>query len=409
MPEEVRVWQYIEKTIRDVCDMFGYSEIRVPIFEHTEVFQRGIGETTDIVEKEMYTFTDKGGRSVTLRPEGTAAVVRAYLEHKLYGKYPLAKLYYMGPMFRYERPQAGRYRQFHQFGVEALGSSSPYIDAEVIDMASTLYTSLGIRDFEIKLNTIGCPKCRPAYQSALRAALSDKLERLCKNCRNRYERNPMRILDCKEDVCKELTENVDGIDEYLCDECMVHFTKVKECLDSLGINYTEDKRLVRGFDYYTKTVFEIVYKGLGAQDAIGGGGRYDGLVEEYGGPHTPAVGFAAGLERVILTLKQSGNLPEIVDELDVYIACIGEDITTTAFSLVSSLRRKGISAEMDYSGKSLKSQMKSANKLGARYVVILGPDEIQKGYVLVKAMSTGEQDEVALKGLEEYIASKKRV
>lgn len=409
MPEEVRVWQYIEKTIRDVCDMFGYSEIRVPIFEHTEVFQRGIGETTDIVEKEMYTFTDKGGRSVTLRPEGTAAVVRAYLEHKLYGKYPLAKLYYMGPMFRYERPQSGRYRQFHQFGVEALGSSSPYIDAEVIDMASTLYTSLGIRDFEIKLNTIGCPKCRPAYQSALRAALSDKLERLCKNCRNRYERNPMRILDCKEDVCKELTENVDGIDEYLCDECMVHFTKVKECLDSLGINYTEDKRLVRGFDYYTKTVFEIVYKGLGAQDAIGGGGRYDGLVEEYGGPHTPAVGFAAGLERVILTLKQSGNLPEIVDELDVYIACIGEDMTTTAFSLVSSLRRKGISAEMDYSGKSLKSQMKSANKLGARYVVILGPDEIQKGYVLVKAMSTGEQDEVALKGLEEYIASKKRV
>lgn len=408
LPDDVKVWQYVEEVIRDVCNRFGYSEVRVPIFEHTEVFQRGIGEVTDIVEKEMYTFIDKGGRSMTLRPEGTAAVVRAYLEHKLHGKYPLAKLYYLGPMFRYERPQAGRYRQFHQFGVEALGSSSPFLDAEVIDMASTIYTSLGVKDFEIKLNTIGCPKCRAAYQSALRTQLKDKLDRLCKNCRNRYDRNPMRILDCKEGVCKEITESVESIDKYLCDECKSHFAQVKECLDALEITYTIDKRLVRGFDYYTKTVFEIVYKGLGAQDAIGGGGRYDGLVEEYGGPHIPAVGYAAGLERVLLTLKQSGNLPEIVNELDVYISCIGGDAISKAFTLLSSMRKNGIAAEMDYSARSLKSQMKSADKLGARYVVILGLDEIEKGSVTVRAMNTGQQEEVPLTGLEEYIASKKR-
>lgn len=409
MLDDVKVWQYVEQVIRDVCKRFGYSEIRVPIFEHTEVFQRGIGETTDIVEKEMYTFVDKGGRSITLRPEGTASVVRTYLEHKLSGRLPLAKLYYIGPMFRYERPQAGRYRQFHQFGVEVLGSSSPFVDAEVIDMAATLYTSLGLKDFEIRLNSIGCPKCRAVYQDVLRASLKDKLEGLCNNCRNRYERNPMRILDCKEDACKRISEKVEPVEKYLCDECRNHFVQVQKCLDVLGIAYRMDNRLVRGFDYYTKTVFEIVFKGLGAQDAIGGGGRYDGLVEEYGGPHTPAVGYAVGLERVILALEQSGNLPNVADELDVYIGCAGDGVMNEAFAMLSSMRRKGVTAEMDYLGRSLKSQMKSADKLGARYVVLLGADEIEKGSVTVRDMKTGEQREVPFSELEGYISGKKRM
>ncbi len=406
LPEDVGMWQKMERIIDEVCSSYGYLEIRTPMFEHTEVFQRGIGEATDIVEKEMYTFTDKGNRSVTLRPEGTASVVRAFLEHKMYGNTHLSKLYYVGPMFRYERPQAGRYRQFHQFGVEAIGSDSPLLDAEIIDMASTIYKRLGIDDCEIKVNSIGCPKCRNDYQEYLKETLKDSLGDLCKNCVARYNRNPMRILDCKTSNCKRVTANVKSMAQYLCQGCSLHFNEVLKCLDSLKINYSLDNRLVRGFDYYTKTVFEIVYKGLGAQDAIGGGGRYDGLVEEYGGPHMPAVGFAAGMERILLTLQSAGKLQTQPHELDVYISCLNGKASSMAFNLLSEMRHNNISSELDYFGRSLKAQMKSANKSGAQYVIILGPEEIEKNIALVKDMDSGQQNEIKIEGLIDYLLTK---
>lgn len=363
LPGEVEKWQHLETMIRFHCRLFGYGEIRLPLFEHTELFQRGVGETTDIVEKEMYTFTDRGGRSLTLRPEATASTVRAYLEHNLNGAPQPAKLYYIGPMFRYDRPQAGRYRQFSQFGVEAIGSADPTVDAEVILLALDLYAKLGLSDLTVQLNSIGCPKCRRQYRDTLVKYLSQQQNELCDSCLGRLERNPLRVLDCKEDACRRVTKNAPEFSGFLCAECREHFELVKGCLERAGARYELNSNLVRGLDYYTKTVFEITWSGLGAQTALCGGGRYDGLVEECGGPPTPGVGFAMGLERLFLALDQAGIELPGKEAPDVFVAALTREDNATAFELLTWLRRAGISAEKDYLSRSLRAQLKHANRL----------------------------------------------
>ncbi len=394
MPYEVRKWQYLEEQIRSICRRYDYKEIRTPIFEETVLFQRGIGDITDIVEKEMYTFIDRAERSMTLRPEGTAPVVRSYLEHKMYGGPQPIKLYYMGPMFRYERPQAGRYRQFHQFGAEVIGACVPEVDAEVIDLAMHLYYSLGLDELELQINSIGCPLCRGKYREVLRAALAGHRESLCSNCARRYERNPLRMLDCKEKRCKEIMTDIPSIHEYLCDECADHFQRLQGYLNALSISYVINPKLVRGFDYYAKTVFEVIYRGLGAQDAIGGGGRYDGLIETYGGPSTPAVGFAAGIERILLTLERLGKELPFQSQLDVYMIILNEAGKKLGLPLLKDIRGRGFKADIDYMGRSLKSQMKAANRRGARFVVIIGEDELSKGKAIIRNMKVGTEEEV---------------
>ena len=320
LPEEVYKWDYMEGVIRDVCARYGYKEIRTPIIEATELFQRGIGDTTDVVTKEMYTFTDRGNRSVTLRPENTASAVRAYLEHKMYGDQQVHKMFYIGSMFRYDRPQAGRYREFHQFGLEVLGASSPLADAEVIAMACEIFHRLGLKDLDLHLNSIGDKNCRPAYRQKLIEFFEGKKDQLCDDCRERLYKNPLRILDCKEEGCKKASIGAPEITDYLCDDCHKKFEAVKHYLDGLGISYTVDPRLVRGLDYYTNTAFEIQYPPLGAQSAVCGGGRYDGLVEEIGGPSTPGIGFAIGLERLLLALEMQNLIPAPKAQKRVYIA-----------------------------------------------------------------------------------------
>lgn len=393
LPGEVERWQRLENVVRTVFDRHGYAEIRLPIFEHTEVFIRGVGETTDIVEKQMYTFEDQGGRSLTLRPEGTAPVVRAYLEHKLHGRGLPAKLYYIGPMFRYERPQAGRYRQFHQFGAEAIGSDSALLDVEMMAIPVHIYRELGLKNFRIELNSIGCEVCRPAYRQALRDYLAARLDALCPTCVRRLERNPLRVLDCKEKSCIEASEGAPKSYEYLCAECGDHFAAVQQGLDALGLEYVVNYRLVRGLDYYTRTVFELVGLDLGAQDALGGGGRYDGLVEACGGPPTPAVGFAAGIERVLLSLEKLGIARE-EPTLDAYVVVQGDTDRATALQLAFALRTAGLRVEMDYLNRSMRAQMRAAQRSGAVYTVILGENEIAAGTAVVKDMATGEQQEV---------------
>lgn len=407
MPGEVEKWRYLEGVVREMCRLYNYAEIRTPIFEHTELFQRGVGETTDIVEKEMYTFNDRGDRSITLRPEGTASTVRAYLEHKRYGQAQPQKFFYIGPMFRYDRPQAGRFRQFHQFGVEVLGTQEPALDAEVIMVAVHLLQKLGLNDLEVHLNSIGCPSCRQAHREQLTAFLAEKLEGLCTDCRSRFARNPLRILDCKNPRCKELTAGAPTMLDCLCDDCSDHFAAVRRCLEILDIKYTIDPGLVRGLDYYTKTVFEIMYSGLGAQSTVCGGGRYDGLVAECGGPDTPGIGFAMGLERVLLTLEKSGIALPVKQQLDVFIATLGEGAKTAAFKLLYALRERGLAAEQDYLGRSLKAQMKYADKFNVHKVVILGENELANGIVPVRDMTTGDQTEVKLDELVEYLADAK--
>ncbi|HHY92976.1 MAG TPA: histidine--tRNA ligase, partial [Firmicutes bacterium] len=372
LPEEVAKWHYLEDIIRAHCRLFGYGEIRLPLFEHTELFQRGVGETTDIVEKEMYTFTDRGGRSLTLRPEATASSVRAYLEHNLSAGPQPVKFYYLGPMFRYDRPQAGRYRQFSQFGVEAIGSADPTLDAEVIILALDFYAKLGLKDLTVELNSIGCPVCRAEYRQALVAYLRDRAGELCESCVGRLERNPLRVLDCKEESCQAVTQGAPSLQDYLCNECQAHFHQVKECLESVGAKYVLNSSLVRGLDYYTKTVFEITWAGLGAQTALCGGGRYDGLVEECGGPPTPGVGFAMGLERVLLALEQAGIALPGKSAPEVFVAAVTAADNLAAFNLVTELRRAGINADKDYLQRSLRAQLKQANRLAANQVVLVG-------------------------------------
>ena len=399
LPDTVGQWSYIEKAVRDICALYGYKEIRTPVFEHTELFLRGIGETTDVVEKEMYTFTDRGERSLTLRPENTAATVRAYLEHKLYAESSLNKLFYIGSMFRYDRPQAGRYREFHQFGIEALGGDNPAVDAEIIMLATQFLKTLGLTELELSLNSVGCPTCRPLYREKLQDFFRDKLDGLCSDCRSRYDRNPMRILDCKKDKCKELSVGAPNITDCLCDECQDHFTKVQSLLTIAGIKFNLDPRLVRGLDYYTKTAFEVKYAPLGAQSAVAGGGRYDGLIEECGGSPTPAVGFAVGLERVLLALEKQGLLP--ADDLvsDAFVIALGDGAQAEAFKILCALRDKGLKANMDFAGRSMKAQMKQANKAAAQFAVIVGEDEIKDACAVLKNMQTGEQEKVLLEEL----------
>lgn len=391
LPDMTPHWRYVEATARAICDTYLYQEIRTPIFEHTELFLRGIGETTDIVQKEMYTFTDRGGRSITLRPENTAAVVRSYLENKLYtGPQPL-KLFYIGPMFRYDRPQAGRLRQFHQFGVEVLGAKGPAIDAETISLAMTFFRRLGLDDLRLLINSVGCPKCRPAYRTALQDFLRQSLPHFCEDCRSRFERNPMRILDCKNEQCQKLAEGAPAVSDCLCDECGEHFTQLKQLLSAAGIGFIHDPRLVRGLDYYTKTAFEIQYAPLGAQSAVCGAGRYDGLIEECGGQPTPGIGFAIGMERVLLALEQQQLLEPAAASVDVYVAAVGAATGMTAFSLLNRLRQAGIRSDMDYLERGLKAQLKQANNRQARLVVIVGETEAKEDKVLLKNMQTGEQ------------------
>ena len=403
LPDTVGDWNYVEGEIRELCRRFGYSEIRTPIFEHTELFQRGIGEGTDVVDKEMYTFTDRGERSITLRPENTASAVRAYLQNKLYAQSNLVKLFYIGSMFRYDRPQAGRMREFHQFGVEALGEANPAVDAEVILLAMNLLEGLGLKDLELSINSVGCPKCRSKYRTMLQDFFRDKLEDLCDDCRSRFERSPLRILDCKKDSDKPYMADAPKITDCLCEECAEHFAKLKELLTSAGISFTHDPRLVRGLDYYTKTAFEIKYPPLGAQSAVAGGGRYDGLIEEMGGNPTPAVGFATGLERLLLALESQNLLPEKNRSVDAYVVALGEAAQAEGFKLLNSLRQQGLSAAMDFAGRSMKAQMKQANKLGAKYSVILGEDEIAEGVVMLRSMEDSSQEKVPMNQVAEKI------
>lgn len=403
LPDTVGDWNYVEGEIREMCRRFGYSEIRTPIFEHTELFQRGIGEGTDVVDKEMYTFTDRGERSITLRPENTASAVRAYLQNKLYAQSNLVKLFYIGSMFRYDRPQAGRMREFHQFGVEALGEANPAVDAEVILLAMNLLEGLGLKDLELSINSVGCPKCRSKYRTMLQDFFRDKLEDLCEDCRSRFERSPLRILDCKKDSDKPYMADAPKITDCLCEECADHFAKLKDLLTSAGISFTHDPRLVRGLDYYTKTAFEIKYPPLGAQSAVAGGGRYDGLIEEMGGNPTPAVGFATGLERLLLALESQNLLPEKNRSVDAYVVALGEAAQAEGFKLLNSLRQQGLSAAMDFAGRSMKAQMKQANKLGAKYSVILGEDEIAEGVAMLRSMEDSSQAKVPMNQVAEKI------
>ncbi|MEW6724606.1 MAG: histidine--tRNA ligase [Bacillota bacterium] len=408
LPSEAVKWRYLEDQIHRLCREYGYQEIRTPVFEHTELFVRGVGDTTDIVEKEMYTFDDRGGRSLTLRPEGTAPTVRAYLEHGLGHAAQPTKLYYMGPIFRYERPQAGRYRQHTQFGVEVFGASDPAVDAEVICMCIDLYQRLGLRDISVSLNSIGCPVCRPAYRERLIAHYRASMEELCGDCLRRLERNPLRVLDCRREGCRRLAAVAPRSLEHLCPECTGHFTAVKNLLTALGVNYQVDAGIVRGLDYYTKTVFEVYASGIGAQNALNGGGRYDGLVETIGGTPTPGVGFGLGLERLLLVLEDRGCYLPDPPGVDAFLVTLGDRARRAGLELLYRLRKAGVSSDLDYLGRSLKAQMKYAAKLPARWAVVLGDDELERGVAALKDLTRGAQLEVSLDELVEFLADPER-
>ncbi len=403
LPGDVEKWQYLEGQIHRICKEYGYSEIRTPIFEHTELFLRGVGDTTDIVEKEMYTFNDRGERSITLKPEGTAPVVRAYLEDRLYAGPQPVKLFYTGPMFRYDRPQAGRFRQFHQFGVEVFGSHDPAVDAEVMAMAMDLLGRIGLHNLELCVNSVGCPDCRPALRWRLQNFFRPQLENLCKNCRGRFEKNPIRILDCKEKRCKEAGADAPTTIDCLCESCSDHFGQVKKYLDLLNLSYIVDSRLVRGLDYYTHTAFEIMTPDIGAQSSIGGGGRYNGLVETCGGPPTPGIGYALGMERIIMSMERQGFETPGTLGTDVIVVTAGQAASNEAFKLLFNLRSAGLSADKDYMNRSLKAQMKYAGKSGARFTVIIGEEELKQGLALVRDMGTGKQEAVAFDGIVDYL------
>ena len=403
LPGVIQKWLFVENKMRTICANFGYKEIRTPIFERTELFQRGIGDTTDVVEKEMYTFTDRGNRSLTLRPENTASVVRSFIENKLYAETALTKLFYMGPMFRYDRPQAGRMRQFHQFGVEVLGTSSPVVDAEIIILAVKVLKELGLTDLKLKINSVGDDKCRPVYRKKLQDFFKPNFDKLCEDCQSRFDRNPLRILDCKNETCKQLSVGAPIITESLCEECSEHFEQVKGLLDVANIEYILDPRLVRGLDYYTKTAFEIQYNPLGAQSAVCGGGRYDGLVEEIGGVATPGIGFAMGFERILLALEQQNSLPQFDDSCDVYIVSPKGEHIDLVFKMAIKLRELNLKTEIDYTSRSMKAQMKQANKFKAKNVIIFGEDELTRDSVVLRNMKTSEQQEVKIEEIFEIL------
>lgn len=406
LPKDAYKWHFIEDAARSTADLFNMKEIRTPVFEHTELFLRGVGDTTDIVNKEMYTFKDKGDRSITLKPEGTAGAARSFIENGMGAGLLPVKMYYIIPAFRYERPQAGRLREFHQFGVEVYGAAGPDADAEVIFAAAHFLNKLGIKNVKLNINSIGCKECRARYNAALKDYLMPHLAEMCSTCRERFEKNPLRILDCKEEKCKLVTAGAPKMIDYLCGECKEHFEKVQQLLTAGGLEYTIDPNIVRGLDYYTKTVFEFVSENIGAQGTVCGGGRYDGLIEELGGSHVPAVGFAAGMERLILLMENTGvQFPEECGP-DVFLAGMDEESRTAAFGIACKLRSEGISAECDHMGRSLKAQFKYADKIGARHVVALGGNELASGECNVKRMSDGSTEPVKIDGLCAYFKGK---
>lgn len=410
LPSEASRWQYVEKKAREICRLYRFQEIRTPIFEHTELFQRGVGESTDIVQKEMYTFSDRKGRSLTLRPEGTAAVVRAFVEKKMYAdpNQPV-KLFYIGPMFRYERPQSGRFRQFVQFGVEALGSDDPALDAEVISLAMAFYQSLGLKKLKLVINSLGDQESRAAHRAALVNHFKPRIGEFCSDCQKRLEQNPLRILDCKQDREHELMKSAPSIIDFLNDESKQYFDQVLKYLTELGIEYEIDPNLVRGLDYYNHTAFEIMSnaEGFGAITTLCGGGRYNGLVEEAGGPSTPGIGFALSIERLLAAIDAENIALPIEKGLDCYIVAMGDRAKERSVSLLQEMRKAGISADKDYENKKMKAQLKQADRLQAKFVIIIGDEELEKGVANVKNMATGEQDAVAFERLAEYIKERK--
>jgi len=396
LPADITAWQFLEEQARKIFSTYGCQEIRVPVVEKTELFCRSIGETTDIVEKEMYTFTDKSDHSITLRPEGTAPVIRAFIQHKLYNQDQISRLYYMGPMFRYERPQKGRYRQFHQIGAEVIGIDDPRIDAQMLAMLSHYFEAVGISDVSLQINSLGCPKCRPGYRATLIAYLDQRHEQLCPDCQRRCSSNPLRVLDCKIKGCQEATIDAPSVLDHLCSECDTHFSAVQQHLDLLGTSYVINNRMVRGLDYYTKTTFEMVTNSLGSQNAVAAGGRYDGLVAELDGPALPGIGFAMGLERLVLLL---GDNTIKAATAKIFIATMGEEAERLAFTLLHQLQRHGIHAEMDFGHKSLKAQLRRADKLNCQYTLFLGDNELTAGNAQLKTMVDGSQTSIAIDGI----------
>ena len=407
LPEEAVQWQVIEAVMRSEASLHGFGEVRTPVFEHTELFQRGVGDTTDIVQKEMYTFLDKGGRSVTLRPEGTAGAARAMLEHGVYNNGLPVKFYYFTSCYRYEKAQKGRLREFHQFGAEMYGSADPLADAEVILLGSSIFERFGLKDVRLEINSIGCPECRAKYLEALRAYFEDRKGELCETCLGRLERNPMRILDCKSPVCSAIAQGAPRMLDYLCDGCREHFESVKQALDAVGVAYTVNPSIVRGLDYYTRTVFEFLAPIDGKELAVCAGGRYDGLIEELGGQSMPALGFGLGMERLLLLLKQqSVELPG-ADPCEIFIASLGQSAKLAAFRLCDTLWKSSVRAACDVNARGLKAQMKYADKIGAKYCLVLGDDELAAGKAELKNMKTGEKKKISLgeSFLDDYLTA----
>jgi histidyl-tRNA synthetase len=401
LPPDTLKWQYIEKKTHEIFSNYNYQEIRTPIFEYTELFQRGIGEVTDIVEKEMYTFEDKGGRSITLRPEGTASVIRSFLENKIYGQAQPTKYYYIGPMFRYERPQSGRFRQFHQLGVEAVASNDPALDAEIISLGMRLLQELGLDDLELYLNSVGCADCRPTYVDKLKNYLNEHQDQLCDNCKSRIDRNPLRVLDCKNEDCQAVIKDAPKITDNLCGSCADHFDDVQEYLDILDLDYIINPLLVRGLDYYTNTAFEIKDNALGAQNTVFGGGRYNGLAKEIGNRDLPGIGFALGIERLLLSLEAKDIQLPVESGVDLYITVIGDKAKKESFRLLDRLRNQGFRTEIDYLGRSVGSQMKSADRMNAEYTIIIGEDELNNNSATIRNMKSGDEKEIKLSNLLE--------
>lgn len=396
MPKDSYRWIFLEDIMRRQANAYGYKEVRTPVFEQTSLFARGVGETTDVVQKEMYTFSTKGDESITLRPEGTAGAARAFLEHSVQNDGLPSKQYYLTTCYRYEKPQAGRQREFHQFGIEVFGTQNPSADAEVISLVNGLFEILGLSKIRLEINSIGCPKCRSKYHEKLREYFSQYKDKLCDTCLGRLERNPMRIIDCKSPVCSEIAKDAPKMIDFLCEECSQHFEKVKSYLDIAGVKYEVNPTIVRGLDYYTKTVFEFVSDNIGAQGTVCGGGRYDGLIEELGGQHTPSLGCAMGIERLLLLIESSGVEIPKPDTCDLYIASMGENASLKAFALAEEVRKSGLSAQCDIVGRGLRPQMKFADKIGAKFSVVLGDNEIEENKAEVKNMETGEKTPVSL-------------
>lgn len=396
LPKDSYRWQFVEDVMRKESAAYGFKEIRTPVFEHTELFARGVGQTTDVVQKEMYTFDTKGGESVTLRPEGTAGAARAILEHGLVNDSLPIKASYFVSCYRYEKPQAGRLREFHQFGLECYGTQSPVADAELICAAQSIFDRLGIKQLRLEINSIGCPACRAEYHKALKEYFYGYKDELCETCNSRLEKNPMRILDCKSPVCSKIAGGAPKITDYLCDECKEHFASVQKYLDAAGVEYTVNPTIVRGLDYYTKTVFEFVTDFIGAQGTVCGGGRYDGLIEELGGKHLPSLGFAMGIERLLMLMDKQGIEIPKPSTCDLYVAVMGESASLKSFEIIKAVRSCGLIAETDIVGRGLRAQMKYADKIGAKFSMVLGDNEIEQGKAVIKNMSSGEQTEIVL-------------